>query len=52
MYSNRHLLDKYEKPIPKTWDELLATAKYIIENEKKERNDTIVGYNGLFASNY
>jgi len=43
--SNMDLLYKYSKRIPKTWDELLYTAKYILE---KENNDKLGGYNGLF----
>jgi len=41
------LLSKYNKDIPKTWDELLSTSKYIFEEEKK-LNNTIIPYNGLF----
>ncbi|OUM58475.1 hypothetical protein PIROE2DRAFT_16237, partial [Piromyces sp. E2] len=34
LYSNSKLLDKYNKTIPKTWDELITTSQYITENEK------------------
>jgi len=44
-------LDKYNKKPPKTWDELIETAKYILEEEKKIGHDDIFGYNGLFPSN-
>ncbi|ORY37851.1 periplasmic binding protein-like II [Neocallimastix californiae] len=48
LYSNEKLLNKYNKSIPKTWNELLTTAKYILEEEKKLNNTNIIGYNGLF----
>jgi len=43
------LLNKYEKDIPKTWDELIKTGKFILENERKNGNEDLLGYNGLFA---
>jgi len=45
-------LKKYDKKIPKTWDELIKTAKYILEKEKERDNTQIIGYNGLFSGNY
>jgi len=48
LYSNIPLLEKHGKEVPKTWDELIDTALYIIEKEKEEGNENIVGYNGLF----
>lgn len=51
LYHNKELLDKYNKKPPKTWDELIETAKYILEEEKKIGHDDIFGYNGLFPSN-
>ena len=39
-------LSKYNRDVPKTWDELLSTSKYIFEEEKK-LNNTIIPYNGL-----
>jgi len=44
LYSNKILLGKYGLPIPKTWDELKKTAKYIME---QENDPTLVAYNGL-----
>jgi len=38
------LLDKYQKSIPKTWDELKNTTKYILE---QENNPELIGYNGF-----
>jgi len=51
LYSNKKLLLKYNKKVPKTWDELLDTAKYILNEERQANNIDIVGYNGLFTSN-
>ncbi len=49
LYSNKELLDKYDKPIPKTWNELIETCKYILD---KEKDDTeLICYNGLFDGN-
>jgi len=47
LFSNIVLLSKYQRNVPKTWDELLSTSKYIYEEEKK-LNNTIMAYNGLF----
>jgi len=47
LFSNKDLLDKYQKRPPKTWDELLMTSNYIIEEEKKF-NHTYVRFNGPF----
>jgi len=49
LYSNKSLLEKYNKNVPKTWDELLDTAKFILSEEKKHNITDIVGYNGLFT---
>ena len=51
LYSNIRLLDKYNMTIPKTWDEMIITAKYIMQQEQLE-NNYIYGYNGYFPSNY
>jgi len=40
LYSNVELLSKYNKDIPRTWDELMSTSRYIYEEEKK--NNTII----------
>jgi len=47
LYSNKVLLSKYNKRPPKTWDELIETSKYILEEEKKIGNTDLIGYNGL-----
>eukprot|EP00833_Pecoramyces_ruminatium_P001306 jgi/Orpsp1_1/1175338/evm.model.c7180000053445.1 len=49
IYNNIKLLNKYNRNIPKTWDELLETGKYIMKNEEKQNNTDILIYNGLFA---
>ncbi|KAG4107687.1 hypothetical protein H8356DRAFT_1023974 [Neocallimastix lanati (nom. inval.)] len=49
LYSNTKYLEKYKKDIPKTWNELLETGKFIQEEEKVKRNNTdLIIYNGLF----
>ena len=39
------LLNKYNKTIPTSWEELLETGKYIKE---KENDENLMIYNGLF----
>ncbi|ORX81965.1 hypothetical protein BCR32DRAFT_267938, partial [Anaeromyces robustus] len=51
LYSNMELLNKYNKRIPKTWDELIDTSKYIREEEKKINHTDFILYNGLFPDN-
>jgi len=51
LYSNKYLLEKHHKSVPKTWDELLDSAKYILDEEKKAGVTDYVGYNGLFTGN-
>jgi len=50
LYYNHNFLNKYNKRIPTTWNELFETGKYILEEEKKLNNTEIVIYNGLFSS--
>ncbi|KAG4085296.1 periplasmic binding protein-like II [Neocallimastix lanati (nom. inval.)] len=50
LYANNIFLNKYNKPIPKTWDELHETAKYILEQERLLNNTELIGYNGFFSS--
>ncbi|KAL6628363.1 periplasmic binding protein-like II, partial [Neocallimastix sp. 'constans'] len=50
LYSNKELLQRYNKNVPKTWKELLDTGKYILEEERKVNPETpLVAYNGLFT---
>ncbi|ORX80889.1 hypothetical protein BCR32DRAFT_280131 [Anaeromyces robustus] len=51
LLSNTILLNKYNKKAPRTWDELLETAEYIIQQEQEKYNRTIIGYNGSFPYN-
>jgi len=44
-------LNKYNKDVPKTWDELIETSKYIMNEEKKINNTNLLGYNGGFNGN-
>jgi len=46
-YVNMNLLNKYGKEIPRTWDELIETGRYIYDEELKRDNKTdLVIYNG------
>jgi len=47
LYSNK-LLSNYTIPIPKTWDELIETCKYIMA---EENDPELICYNGLFDGN-
>jgi len=49
LYSNKMLLERYDKSPPKTWEELMDTANYIYNEEKKlnETNDYIK-FAGMF----
>jgi len=49
LFSNKDLLNKYKKRIPRTWKELIDTSKYIIEKEKQLNNTQLIAYNGLFS---
>ncbi|ORX80266.1 hypothetical protein BCR32DRAFT_268953 [Anaeromyces robustus] len=50
LYSNKYYLNKYNRTVPKTWDELLDTGKYILEKEREEGNTDLIGYNGQFPN--
>jgi multiple sugar transport system substrate-binding protein len=34
LYYRKDLLEKYKRPVPKTWDEMIETAKLIMDGEK------------------
>ena len=34
LYYRKDLLDKYKRPVPKTWDEMMVTAKIVMDGEK------------------
>ena len=40
LYSNTILLNKHNKEIPKTWNQLIETAVYIRDQEKELFNNT------------
>ena len=48
-FSNKNYLQKYNRPIPKTWDQLIETTEYILDEEKKKGNE-LNGYAALFPS--
>jgi len=51
LYSNSVYLEKYNRKIPTTWDELLETGKFILEKERENNGDiNLIGYNGFFPS--
>ena len=41
LYYRKDLLEKYKRPVPKTWDEMMETAKVIMEGEK---NSNLQGF--------
>jgi len=49
LYFRKDLLDKYKKPVPKTWDELAATAKDIQDGERAAGNKGMFGF--VFQAN-
>jgi len=49
LYYNEELLNKYEKRVPKTWDELIDTSLMILKEEEKRGNTELSTYNGLFG---
>ncbi|ORX80129.1 periplasmic binding protein-like II [Anaeromyces robustus] len=49
LYSNLLYLERYNKTVPVTWDELIETGKYIMEEEKKLNNNDLIIYNGAFG---
>ncbi|ORX57945.1 periplasmic binding protein-like II [Piromyces finnis] len=46
LYSNVALLAKYNRTIPKTWDELEETGKIVLENEKDDEEEKLCIFNG------
>jgi len=52
LYSNLDMLNKlnkYNKKIPKTWDELIEISKFISEKETELNNTQFITFNGLFC---
>jgi len=50
LFSNNELLQRYDKPIPKTWDQLIEITQYILNKEKEKGNTDISGYAPLFPN--
>jgi len=49
-YANELLLSKYGLEIPKTWEEVVKTGKYILTQERELYNNTsLIGFNGLLS---
>jgi trehalose/maltose transport system substrate-binding protein len=44
LYYRKDLLEKYDREVPKTWQELTDTAKYIMEKEREAGNPDFYGY--------
>jgi trehalose/maltose transport system substrate-binding protein len=44
LYYRKDLLDKYNKPVPKTWPELAETAKFIMDKERAAGNKDMWGF--------
>ena len=44
LYYRQDLLDKYKLPVPKTWEEMAATAKTIMDGERAAGNKDMWGY--------
>lgn len=43
-FYRKDLLEKYNKPVPKTWDEMTATAKEIMDKERAEGKSDLWGF--------
>ena len=44
LYYRKDLLDKYKLPVPRTWEELTATARKVQDAERAGGNDRMWGY--------
>ena len=44
LYYRTDLLEKYDREVPETWDELEETARYIMEKEREAGNEDFYGY--------
>ncbi len=44
LYYRTDLLEKYDRDVPETWDELEDTAQYIMEEERAAGNEDFYGY--------
>ncbi|MFP4198541.1 MAG: ABC transporter substrate-binding protein [Halanaerobium sp.] len=44
LYYRTDLLEKYDREVPETWDELEETARYIMEKEREDGKEDFYGY--------
>src|SRR5690606_25859027 len=44
LFYRKDLLEKYNKQVPKTWDEMTATAKEIMDKERAEGKSDLWGF--------
>ncbi|OZA12903.1 MAG: ABC transporter substrate-binding protein [Rhodobacterales bacterium 17-64-5] len=44
LYYRKDLLEKYKQPVPKTWDEMAASAKIIMDGERAAGSKDFWGY--------
>lgn len=44
LYYRTDLLEKYDREVPETWNDLEATARYIMEKEREAGNEDFYGY--------
>lgn len=44
LYYRKDLLEKYNEPLPETWDDLITTARKIMLAEREAGNDKMCGY--------
>ena len=44
LFYRKDLLEKYNKPVPKTWDEMAATAKEIMDGERAAGHAEMYGF--------
>ncbi|ORX85072.1 hypothetical protein BCR32DRAFT_242070 [Anaeromyces robustus] len=48
LYYHKNYLKTYNQKVPKTWDDLINVGKYILNEERKLNNTSLIGYNGFF----
>jgi trehalose/maltose transport system substrate-binding protein len=44
LYYRKDLLEKYDAPVPQTWDEMAATAKMVMDKEREAGNSDMWGF--------
>jgi len=44
LYYRSDLLEKYDRPVPETWEQMTETAKIIMDGERAEGNDDMWGF--------